>query len=112
MHMWGKGIRVGVVGVVGAAAVAGSVAFPAVGGAEYPKGGTFACDRVEATGERQLEGYGCIASPGFPSQGPVDKFYVQLKQDSKTYWYCVAGIATIGIQAAPGDLVADGCSPR
>ncbi|MEV6069847.1 hypothetical protein AB0L82_25140 [Nocardia sp. NPDC052001] len=91
--------------------MAGGFTLPAVAGAGYPEGGTFACDRVDAKGSHQLNGYGCIASPGFPSQGPVDKFYVQLKQYRTAVWYCVAGIATIGMRA-PGDLVADGCAAR
>ncbi|MFJ4658089.1 hypothetical protein ACIP5Y_43055 [Nocardia sp. NPDC088792] len=104
-----KGMRPGMWLMAGAAVVGGGILFPAVADAAYPQGGTFACDRVEATGAHQFEGYGCKASPGFPSQGPVDKFYVQLTQDPGTSWFCVAGIATIGMRSAPGDLVADGC---
>lgn len=110
--MWRSGVRV-LVGVAAGAVVVGSgVVWSGAAGAEYPQGGTFACDRVEVSGSNQLEGYGCLASPGFPKRGPVDKFYVQLKQDRNSVWYCVAGIATIGISSAPGDLVADGCAAR
>ncbi|MFI1915004.1 hypothetical protein [Nocardia sp. NPDC020380] len=105
--MGDRGIQVGMWSAV--AAVAGGMLFPPTANAGYPQGGTFACDRVEHAGAKQLNGFGCLASPGFPTQGPVDKFYVQLKQDPDSRWFCVAGIATIGISAAPGDLVADGC---
>lgn len=102
-------LRAGLLTATGVLAAVGLVANPQTAHAGYPEGGTYACNTVQADAKGSASGFECLPSPGFPARGPVDKFYLRSVPTGER-WFCFTGIATIGISAAPQDVVANGCT--